>query len=328
MRVARTWIFPIIRILIFLAIAAALVKIAFFADPTSATNPDFPTGEIIEPQVPVTIGTIQNDVELTGTVNADAAVPVKATLAGEVRKVLVTQGQAVAADTPVLTIRAEIPNADGTVAIKTATVTAGAAGILSSFAMLPGQVVAVGEAVGQVAPPSFNVTGALSPEQQYRLLSQPADAQVTITGGPAPFTCTGLTITTPLPGAGSGGGTGEGAATGTTVKCTVPAEVKVFPGLAANITISGGIAENVLTVPMTAVEGAAQTGNVYFVLPDGSTELRPVTLGLNDGINVQVIDGVAEGDLILQFIPGAPSAEIIPQPGECIDDGQGNVVCG
>jgi len=85
--------------------------------------------------------------------------------------------------------------------------------------------------------------------------------------------------------------------------------VTVFPGLAANLVIGGGTAENVLVVPTTAVEGTAGTGSVYFVLPDGSNEKRPVTLGLNDGLNVQVLTGLAEGDVILQFVPGAAALD-------------------
>ena len=152
------------------------------------------------------------------------------------------------------------------------------------------------------------MSGALNPEQQYRLLSKPTEASVAITNGPAPFTCIALTITTPLAGAqasGDGAAGGETATSGTTVTCAVPAEVTVFSGLAAQITIAAGLAENVLVVPTTAVKGSAQTGVVWFVLPDGGTEERPVTLGMTDGVNVQVIDGIVEGDLINQSVPGA-----------------------
>jgi len=323
--VLRKWVFPIIRLLIFAVIAVALVKVAFFADTSeTAADPAYPTGEITEPQYTVAIGTVQNDVKLTGTVNADAAVPVKATLAGEVRKLLVTPGQQVEAGTPILTIRAQVPNADGTVATKDATVTSPSAGTLSSLPALVGQMYAVGDAVGQVAPPSFNVSGELPPAQLYRLLNQPTEAQVTITNGPAAFACTGLTISSPLAGAGAGtGAEGEAAAPAgsPTVRCAVPADVTVFPGLAANLVIGGGTAENVLIVPTTAVEGTAGTGTVYFVLPDGSTEKRPVTLGLNDGLNVQVLTGIAEGDLVLQFVPGAAAlgadgCQIMPDGGQ------------
>jgi multidrug efflux pump subunit AcrA (membrane-fusion protein) len=301
--VARKWVFPIIRILVFAAIAAALVKIAFFADPV-IDDAAHPTGEIVEPQVPVALGTIQNDVTLTGTVANDAPVSIKATLSGVVYDVYATAGQHVDAGTEILRLRAEIMNPDGTSYVDYQTVVAPIAGTLSAFTALEDQTFSVGDDVGKVSPATFNVSGTIAPEQQYRLLNQPTDAQVTITGGPAPFTCTGLSISA---AAGTGTGT-DGSTSTTTVRCAVPADVTVFPGLAASMVIAGGVAENVLVVPITAVEGAAQTGNVYFVLPDGSTEVRPVTLGLNDGTNVEVKEGLAEGDLILQFVPGAAAA--------------------
>jgi macrolide-specific efflux system membrane fusion protein len=310
--VARKWVFPILRLVIFAAIAVALVKVAFFADaPATEADPAQPTGAITEPQYTVATGTVTNDVKLTGTVNADPAVAVKATLAGEVRKLLATQGQHVEAGTPILSLRAEVPNPDGTMAVKTATVTSPSAGTLSSLPALVGQAFAVGDAVAQVAPPTFNVSGSLPPEQLYRLLNQPTEAQVTITNGPAPFACTGLTISSPLAGAGVTSGDGEAAAPAAgspTVRCAVPAGVTVFPGLAAKLVIGGGTAENVLVVPTTAVEGTAGTGNAYVVKPDGSNEARAVTLGLNDGQNVQVLTGLEEGDVVLQFVPGAAAA--------------------
>ena len=322
MSIARKWVFPIIRILVFAAIAAALVKIAFFADPVVDDSAK-PTGEIVEPQVAVGLGTIQNDVTVTGTVANDAPVSVKATLAGVVRDVYVAAGQHVEAGTEILRLRADVMNPDGTSYVDYETVTAPIAGTLSTFTALEGQTFAVGDDVGKISPATFNVSGTIAPEQQYRLLNQPTEAQVTITGGPAPFACTGLTISAAGSTGGTGTGTGtEGSTSTTTVRCAVPAEVTVFPGLAASLVIAGGIAENVLVVPITAVEGSAQTGNVYFVLPDGSTEVRPVTLGLNDGVNVEVKEGLAEGDLILQFVPGAAA---VPDCGGAVD---GPVVMG
>jgi macrolide-specific efflux system membrane fusion protein len=324
--IARKWVFPILRILVFAVIAAALVKLAFFADPIEQSG-EVPTGEIVEPQVPVTLGTIQNDVVLSGSVNANPAIPVKATFGGEVREVLIRQGKVVKKGTPILVVRAELVNLNGTPYTRTETILAGANGVLSSFSVLVGQVVGIGDVIGQVAPQSFNVTATIAPEQLYRLTEQPKEAQVTVQGGPAPFTCTSLTILTPLPGSG-GEGTGEGEGTGTTVRCAVPGDVRVFPGLVADMTIAGGIAENVLTVPMTAVQGAADTGIVYVVLEDGTQEERPVTLGLNDGINVEIVEGLTEGEMILQFVPGAVAGDpgVPIDPGFPIDDGGGVIV--
>lgn len=322
----RKWVFPILRLVIFAAIAVALVKVAFFADTADAAiDPAVPTGEIVEPQIAAALGTVKNDVTLTGVVSADAAIPIKATLAGEVRKLLVTPGQAVDVGTPILTLRADVPNPDGSVSVKNATVISPAAGTLSAFPALVGQLFAVGDAVGQIAPPTFNVSGSLPPAQLYRLINRPTEALVTITGGPAPFACTGLTITSPLAGestdtSGTSGGSSSG---GPTVHCAVPADVTVFAGLATNIVIAGGTAENALIVPITAVEGTAGTGNVYFVLPDGSNEKRPVELGLNDGVNVQVLTGLAEGDTVLQFVPGAAAVS----PDGCTVQPDGSEIC-
>jgi membrane fusion protein, macrolide-specific efflux system len=308
--IARKWVFPILRILIFVVIAAALVKLAFFAD-APEQDAASPTGEIIEPQIPVTLGTIQNDVVLSGSVNANPAKPLKATFGGEVTRVLTSEGKTVKKGTPIMVVSADLVDDKGKPYTRTQTVKANSAGVLSAFSVLKGQVVGIGDVIGQIAPKSFNVTATIAPEQLYRLTEEPTEAQVTVQGGPAPFACGSLTITTPLAGSdggGDGSGDGEGGS-GTTVSCKVPNDVRVFPGLVADMTIAGGIAENVLTVPMTAVQGAADTGIVYVIGDDGTQTERPVTLGLNDGVNVEIVEGLTEGELVLQFVPGAAAGE-------------------
>ena len=331
MNIARTWVFPILRILLLAIVAVALVKFAFFPDVQKDDSPEKPSAEIVEPQVTVTTGTVQNDVSLSGTVAANPAVPIAATFTGEVRQVKVKVGTVVKKGQVVVVIRGEVPRADGTTFPKTVNVKAPTAGTVSALTALVGQVFSVGDPVGQIAPPSFSVSGSIPPEQLYKLLAQPKTAEVTINGGPAPFTCTNLKITSPLEGQEEGSGDG-----GPTVRCAVPADVRVFAGLTADMVIAGGIAADVLTVPMTAVEGVAETGNVYFVLEDGeTTELRAVTLGINDGINVEVVEGLAEGDTILQFVPGALGGggvdggmPIDPGfEGECTIDEEGNTFC-
>ena len=333
MSIARRWVFPILWIVIFAVIAAALVKVAFFPDQSEAADPAFPGAEIVEPEYIVAKGTVSNDVTLSGTVAADAAVPIPATLTGEVRDVFVGQGAWVEAGANILQLKAVVTYSDGTSGTEWKYATAPIAGTLSSFTALVGQQFAVGDPVGQIAPPGFHVSGSIPPEQLYRLIERPSEAQVTIAGGPAPFACTNLAITTPLPGQGQGTtgqgqqGEGTGSASGPTVTCTVPGDVTVFAGLTAELVIAGGVAEDVLVVPITAVEGASGTGNVYFVLPDGSNEPREVTLGLNDGINVEVTGGLEEGDVILQFVPGAPSTPMDGMGENCFPVGNGGMVC-
>lgn len=341
MNVARKWIFPIIRILLVAAVAVALVKLAFFPDSAVADDPAQPTGQMVEPQLPVTIGTITNDVTLPGTISADPAVPVKAIAQGTVDEVFVVAGQAVATGDKLYDIKVETPrdpvettDAAGGMSVTQPKplvtfekVLAPSSGTLSSLTVIHGQSVAIGDTTGQVAPPTFSASGSLSPEQQYRLVTRPTEASVAIVNGPAPFTCTGLAISTPLAGADDGTGqapgspSAGGSGSGTTVRCAIPAGVTVFPGLAAQITIAGGKAENVLVVPTTAVKGSAETGVVWLVGPDGAAEEHPVNLGMNDGTNVQITAGLSEGDLIQQFVPGAV-APAPCQPGmACPQDG-------
>ena len=332
MGVTRRIVFPALRIVIWAVIAVALVKIAFAGtDVTAGDDPLQPTAEIVEPTVPVSTGTITNTVTVQGTVVADPAVPARATMAGTITKLLVANGAAVAAGAPILEITRETPveptvttnpeTGEQTVrenkpTIKRENVTAPVAGTVTLTA-LQEQLVSVGDTIGSVSPGTLSVSGTLTPEQQYRLLTAPTDAQVTLKGGPAPFVCTGLRIGPPPTGSGTGDQidpmTGQPVTTSGSVACAVPPGVIAFAGLGADLAITNGTAEGALVVPVTAVQGSVQTGKVWVLLPDGTQEERAVGLGLNDGVQVQITEGLAEGDQVLEFIPVgdviAPSPE-------------------
>lgn len=346
MGAVRRWVFPILWLVVIGAVAVALVKIAFFPDGSAEADPTVPTGELTEPTVVVGRGTVTNDLTLQGTVAADPAVPVKATAVGTVDDVYITQGATVASgdliyDIRVETVRepVETTGPDGLVtvtqpppSVRFERVYAPAAGVLSALGVIHDQAVAVGEVTGQVAPPTYAVTGSIDAEQLYRIQNRPTEAQIAVTGGPAAFTCTGLTITTPLAGegetpTGETGGTGATGGSGTSFRCQVPGEVTVFPGLAATVTLAGGLAENVLVVPTTAVEGTAESGVVYRLAEDGSTEEVPVTLGLTDGVSIEVTGGVDEGAELLQFVPGAAAGEGEQLEGNCVQNADGSVYC-
>ncbi|WP_067877659.1 hypothetical protein [Agromyces aureus] len=326
MGVWRKWIFPILRMVLVAAIAVALVKLAFFPDASQTDASPQPTGTISEPQVEVQRASIRNDVVLAGTVSPEPAVVIKATADGTVDEVFAKPGQVVAQGDALFDIKVvDEPverttiGPDGVPVVTLGQpghhfekVFAPIAGALTGFEVLEGQAMAVGQASGKVAPPSFQVSAPLGAEQQYRLTQLPTEAQVVIAGGPAPFTCPSLTISTTDAAAGADADAassgGAGAAGGTaTVRCAVPADVKVFSGLTAQVTIAAGSADDVLAVPTTAVEGGAETGVVWLVGDDGEGAEHPVTLGLTDGVNVQIVDGLAEGDAVLQFVPGAPA---------------------
>jgi membrane fusion protein, multidrug efflux system len=325
MSVVRTVVFPTLRLLVWAVIAVALVVLAFrggTGETGGASGPGAPTLDLNSPPVPVARGTITNTVSVTGTVVADPAVPVKATAAGTVRRVLVAEGATVTAGQALVEIRYEEEltpvagrDAEGNPTstprpprVRTATVPAPAAGKLTGLDVLVDQIVAVGDKVGAISPGTLSVTATLTQAEQFRLLAPPATAEVEVQGGPAPFTCTGLTLgapTTPDAQAPEGevpppsGGTGGG----TTARCAVPAGVTVFAGMGATVRVQAGTAENVLVVPVTAVQGSVQTGNVWVVGDDGTEEERVITLGLSDGDQIEVREGLTEGEQVLQFVP-------------------------
>lgn len=317
MGVTRRIIFPTIRLILWAVIAAALVKIAFAGADVSTVDTSLqPTGAVVEPTVEVLTATVTNAVTVQASVTADPAVVVRATLAGTVSKLLAADGAVVAAGTPVLEIRQETPQdpivrTDPATGEQTTTerrpkvtletVTAPVAGTLT-LPTLKDQVVSVGDEVGKVAPGTLSVTGTLTPDQQYRLVGAPTQAAVTLTGGPAPFECTGLRV-----GAAPATDTqqvSDGATSSSgSVTCAIPAGVTAFPGLGATIEITNGTVADAVVVPITAVQGTVQAGNVWVVAADGTNEKRAVVLGLTDGKNVQVTEGLAAGDTVLEFIP-------------------------
>lgn len=351
MGVMRRWVFPVLRIVVMAAIAVALVKLAFFpSGEATAADPAVPTGELSDPVTAVATGTIVNDVRVTGSIVADDAVPARVTAAGTVNEVQTAVGTHVEAGDVLFDVKIETPRdpvvttgPDGSQTVTErkplvtySAVTAPIAGTVSELPVLSGQTVAIGDKAGAVAPPTFSATASLPPEQQYRLVARPDSASVAVKGGPAPFTCTALSITTPpataseapsgaAPGTGgSSGASGSGTASTTTLRCAVPADVTVFAGLSADITISAGKAEGVLTVPTTAVKGSAEKGVVF--VPDekgGDPKEIPVTLGLTDGTSVQITGGLAEGDTILEFVPGAPA----PTVDGCMQGPGGGMIC-
>lgn len=226
-------------------------------------------------------------------------------------------------------------------------VTAPSAGLLSSFTVLLDQQVSVGQVLGSIAPQTLSVQGTLTTDQQFRLLGRPTTATVTAASGPAPFDCGTVSIgSAPAPAAGGAGtgvagsavvnpaagvlytapsgpggagsagpqdsAAGGGAGSGT-VTCAVPAGTTVFAGLGATINVIAGSAQNVITVPVTAVKGTYQNGVVWIPGEDGAPAERKVGLGLSDGTNIEITSGLAEGEQVLQFVPGSPAPD---QPGQ------------
>ena len=159
--------------------------------------------------MPVARGTVLNTVTVDGTVAADAAVPVKATAAGTVRRLLVAPGATVTAGQALLEIRSETPrppvtgtDAEGNPdrhraraawsrhhrdgARRPARSPRWSCSSTRSSPSATPPARSPRHPVGhRDADPGRTSSGCSSP---------PATAEVDVQGGPAPFTCTGLTL--------------------------------------------------------------------------------------------------------------------------------------
>jgi len=205
---------------------------------------------------------------------------------------------------------------------KTVTITAGAAGTLSSLAVLEDQDVSVGTDVATVSPGTLSVTAPLTQAQQFRLLAPPASARAQATGGPAPFDCTDLRTGVPAGGDQPSSApsydpfTGMAAAPSTAqVTCRVPGGTTVFAGMSVDLTLELGTATDAVVVPVTAVQGTVERGRAWVVGEDGVPAEREVVLGLTDGAQVEVREGLTEGEQVLEFAPVPSDDEALQAEG-------------
>jgi hypothetical protein len=391
MRVFRHVVLPAAWLTVFAVIAVALVKMAFVDGMAPEQAISGPGAQVAVPVVQASRATVTNKVEIQATVQNDPAVGVRNTAAGVVTYIFLEPGVKVASGDRLYQVRTEVqpapqatgasqavspPDAEGPasqILLKAplaptytySDVLAPAAGTLRTLDVLIDQQVSVGAAAGTIDPGTFTVSGSVDAAQQYRLLAKPGSAQISLVGGPAPFTCPSVELKSRADGTGDSAGSGGiaggvgrsvpsiavgpagpdgapapgGTPTGT-LSCAVPTDVEVFAGLGATMTVTAGEAINVVTVPLTSVEGSVKEGIVWLAGADmnpsaggvviggsagpapagpapadgtpaggpaGEPQQRKVQLGLNDGARVEVVSGLAEGESVLEFIPGAPA---------------------
>mgnify|MGYP000884687853 CR=1 FL=1 len=322
----KKYILPAVKIFIAVVIAIALTKIAFFSGQEGQNQADISSGlEVTTRTTTATVGDITSTVEVKGQVVQDKAVEAKATLSGTVDSLAVVKDAMVTQGEPLLSLKktesqapttgtdadggpVTTPSADK---VTWGTVYAPVSGKVS-FNVIENQETTVGMVVATVTPQTYSATGNITASQQYRLTNAPAAATISTTDGPAPFSCTDLKIgtkenTSTTTGQDGSTTTSTGDGTKVEVRCSVPAEQQVFAGLKITIGIDAGSATGAVLAPVTAVEGSVTTGNVWVVTdPDNpkDAEKREVSLGINDGTNIQITDGLAEGETILQYVPG------------------------
>lgn len=324
----RTVVLPVLRLLVWAIIAVALCVIAFGGGDSKASG-DALSPEMSQQQatVPVTKHDVRSVIELTGTVEADPAVKVKASSAGSVSRLRAGVGDEVETGTPLFDVVVQLApgtstttNPDGSTATKetprtrTDVVKATTGGKLTSLDVLKGQEITVGTEVAAISPGTLKVKAPLTQSEQFRLLTPPQAAQAQAKGGPAPFECGSLSTGAKLAATNDnpepnpnldpfGGGGPVPESTTAEITCTVPAGATVFAGMSVDLTVDTGSAPGALTVPLSAVQGSVGAGNVWVPGPGGVPLKKAVKLGLSDGTKVQITEGLSDGDEVLEFAP-------------------------
>lgn len=115
----------------------------------------------------------------------------------------------------------------------------------------------------------------------------------------------------PLDPSGQGGGGGSPSSSGKSgsarvVLYTVLLDVEnadnaLMAEMTTQVFFVAGAAKDVLTAPVSALQNSARAGRqqVRVVARNGSIETREVSTGLSDRLQVQILDGVNEGDHLL-----------------------------
>lgn len=324
----RRVVLPALWLLIGVAIAASLVKLAFLGGTASADDdPLTPTGSVPSETVTAGTDTIENVLAVDGTIELDPAKSVLADKDGELIHAFVDAGEVVKKGDRLFQIRSETtPEPSGKKdapppePVRSYTdVYAPVSGKVSSFAVDVGDPITKDAAIASVQPDTFKAVGTITPLDRYRLIDRPDKARVSIKGGPKPFTCRTLTIGDAAsatqdapenggdgmaPGAGPDAGGSQAASQ---VTCRVPRRVTVFDGLNMSMEINAGTAKDVLVLPVTAVRGLLTTGTVWVLGDDGIQSQRAVTLGVTDGKVIEVGSGLKAGDTVLRYVPGSAS---------------------
>ncbi len=235
--------------------------------PTGAT----PAGPAAPTTVTVSRGTVIDTVVIPATVQADAQVTVTAPAAG--RYTRSGNGFGYRLDSG-RTGRLALPAGVG----------------IDGATVAPGRQVPAHFPLARARVDGFALVAQLDAATAYRLYTLPRGARGQVTDGPGPFDCPlADPVPQPVPG------TDPPAMS---LTCVIPANLAVFDGMPAVMAVTTAVASNVLVLPVEAVAGSAQQGQVWLVDAAGRRHVQTVTLGITDGVQIQILSGVREGDTV------------------------------
>jgi hypothetical protein len=171
--------------------------------------------------------------------------------------------------------------------------TAPGSGVVTRVLIPEGSQAEAGIPVLELTYQGFGEQARVPPEAAYHILVTLLSARADITGGPGPFDCP--LVEQPLIAAVD---EANPEASGPPVLCLIPTKVRAYSGLTGTIAVKSRQANDVLVLPVTAVAGRAESGQVV-LLQAGKRTTRQVVLGATNGASIEIMDGLAEGDTVL-----------------------------
>ncbi len=92
-------------------------------------------------------------------------------------------------------------------------------------------------------------------------------------------------------------------------------KLTITPGMYANASLQLAHRDNILTVPIAAVQGTGETGTVDVLTANNEVESRQVSLGLRGSVLVEVTGGLQQGDRVVLNDPSRfhPGEQVTPR---------------
>ncbi|MBR8741355.1 HlyD family efflux transporter periplasmic adaptor subunit [Nocardiopsis sp. MG754419] len=271
--------------------------------------------------VEVELGTVSSVLVLDATVREEAGEAVEARQGGTVTHLWLNDGANVEEGAPVVNVSvpaepdpdaAEDEASSGTREVTLYAPTSGTVAGLDDVRV--DDVLEPGAAVARVSTGEFRAEAQVPANDLYRFYDDPGRIMLQIDKGPPAAECSFIGLGGADRGEADEEGADDGSGGGSELSCRVPSDLTVFDGVRGRLSVSTGEAENVVVVPVTAVRGNAESGEVVVVGDDGAEEVREVDLGLSDGRVIEVTAGVEVGDQVLDPVPLDPRFDVPQDP--------------
>lgn len=189
--------------------------------------------------------------------------------------------------------RAEIALSDAIESRRSAVVVSPGAGTVLEVLVRSGDAVSSNQAVVRIAAPTDLMIVADVDELDLPNVALGAEASFRLDAFPA-SELSGRVVSTGPQARQQGGAT----VFATEIEYDPPADLDIRPGMNADVTIVTAVRDDVLLIPDAALR---TVGDRSFVIVEtgGDTEEREITLGYRGGGQVEVVSGLADGELVV-----------------------------